>query len=87
MSSAGQVGGAVSPISLLSLKVSSKPNPLGPSGPVNLAQTHTINLTLHNNNNNYIGSLGVVNIQYMDQCSSSSITCVELAATPVGNLK
>lgn len=36
MSSAGHVGGAVSPTSLLSLKVSSKPNPLGPSGPVNL---------------------------------------------------
>ena len=41
MSSAGQVGGAVSPISLLSLKVSSKPNPLGPSAPVNLTHTHT----------------------------------------------
>lgn len=39
MSSAGQVGGAVSPASLFSLKVSSKPNPLAPSAPVNL--THT----------------------------------------------
>ena len=40
MSSAGQVGGAVSPTSLLSLKVSSKPNPLGPSAAVNLTNTH-----------------------------------------------
>lgn len=38
MSSAGHVGGAVSPTSLLSLKVSSKPNPLGPSPPVNLTR-------------------------------------------------
>ena len=40
MSSAGHVGGAVSPASLFNLKVSSKPKPLGPSDPVNLAQTH-----------------------------------------------
>lgn len=44
MSSAGQVGGAVSPASLFNLKVSSKPKPLGPSDPVNLTckQTHTV---------------------------------------------
>lgn len=43
MSSAGQVGGAVSPASLFNLKVSSKPKPLGPSDPVNLKrkQTHS----------------------------------------------
>lgn len=40
MSSAGQVGGAVSPASLFNLKVSSKPKPLGPSEPVNLTHTH-----------------------------------------------
>lgn len=40
MSSAGQVGGAVSPASLFRRNVSSKPNPLGPSWPVNLSNKY-----------------------------------------------
>lgn len=36
ISSAGQVGGADSPVSLFSRNVSSNPKPLGPSVPVNL---------------------------------------------------
>lgn len=36
ISSAGQVGGADSPVSLFSRNVNSNPKPLGPSVPVNL---------------------------------------------------
>lgn len=36
INSAGQVGGADSPVSLFSRNVNSKPKPLGPSVPVNL---------------------------------------------------
>lgn len=45
ISSAGHVGGADSPVSLFRRNVNSKPNPLGPSVPVNLKGINIFSLT------------------------------------------